>query len=92
MIAGIQRLWGDNGTGGWQIADPVESFDPLDYASDPEAGGKDFVRRVNEQAAMTDDDAENLVRPVVDDLFKRLEADVMPYLREYIEFARAHAK
>jgi hypothetical protein len=92
MIAGIQRLWGDNGPGAWQIPDPVESFNPLDYASDPEAAGHEFVRRVNEQAAMTEEDAEKLVRPVVDDLFKRLEADVMPYLLEYIEFTRAHAK
>ena len=92
MIEGIQRLWGDNGTGGWQIPDPVESFNPLDYASDPEAGGHEFVRRVNEQAALTEEDAEKLVRPVVDDLFKRLEADVMPYLLEYIEFARTHTK
>jgi len=50
------------------------------------------VRRVNEQAALTEEDAEKLVRPVVDDLFKRLEADVMPYLLEYIEFARTHTK
>lgn len=92
MIAGIQRLWGDNGSGGWQIADPVESFNPLDYAGDPEAGGREFVRRVNEQAAMTEEEAERLVHPVVDALFKRLEADVMPYLLEYIEFVRVNRK
>ena len=89
MVAGIECLWGDNGTGAWQIPDPVESFNPLDYASNPEAAGHEFVRRVNQQAAMTEEDAERLVRPVGDDLFKRLEADVMPYLLEYIEFARA---
>ena len=92
MIAGIECLWGDNGTGAWNIPDPVESFDPLEYVSDPEAGGREFVRRVNEQAAMTEEDAQKLVHPVVDDLFKRLEADVMPYLLEYIEFTRTHAK
>ncbi|MBI5275970.1 MAG: hypothetical protein HY854_05865 [Burkholderiales bacterium] len=92
MIAGAQRLWGDKGTGAWQIPDPVESFNPLDYASNPEAAGHEFVRRVNQQAAMTAEEAEKLVRPVVDELFKRLEADVMPYLLEYIEFVRAHGK
>lgn len=90
MIQGIHRLWGDNGVGAWNIPDPVESFNPLEYAHNPEAAGSEFVRRVNLQAAMTEEDAEKLVRPVVDDLFKRLASDVMPYLLEYIEFARAH--
>ena len=77
MIAGIQRLWGDNGTAAWKIPDPVDSFEPLNYAGDPEAGGKEFVRRVNEQAAMTKEDAKRLVRPVVEQLFERLESDVI---------------
>lgn len=85
IIEGIHRLWEDNGPGAWKIPDPVESFDPLDYASDPEAGGKEFVRRVSEQAAMTEEDAEKRVRPLVEDLFKRLASDVMPYLLEYVE-------
>lgn len=89
MIAGIECLWGDNGIGAWNIADPVESFNPLDYANNPDAAGHEFVSRVNQQAAMTEEEAEKLVRPVVDELFKRLDANVMPYLREYIEFTRA---
>ncbi|NPC58149.1 hypothetical protein [Caenimonas soli] len=91
MIAGIQRLWGDNGVGAWNIPDPVEAFNPLEYSHDPEAGGREFARRVNLQAALTEEDAEKLVRPVVDDLFKRLASDVMPYLLEYLEFTRTQA-
>jgi hypothetical protein len=92
MIAGIQRLWDDNGTGGWQIPDPVESFNAMDYADDPEAGGMEFVRRVKEQAALTEEDAEKLVRPVVEDLFEKLQTHVMPYLLEYVAFARSRAQ
>lgn len=84
MVAGVQRLWGDNGIGAWKIPDPVESFEASEFANEPAAGANDLIRRMKEQEQLSDADAENLVRPVVHDLVRRIDIIVMPYLMEYV--------
>ncbi len=84
---GIQRIWREQGTGGYEIQDPVSSFRAIDY-QDKVVAAAEFARRCKLQSEMTEAEAMQLVMPPVEDLFENLKIHVIPYLREYAVHAQ----
>lgn len=93
VIAGVQRLWGEQGVGAWEVPDPMSTFRAIDHAGrdgkDIKAALKEMERRMNEEKKMTETDGEKFVAPLVDDLLDKLEKYAIPYLRMYVERATA---
>lgn len=87
-VWGIEGVWGGNASMMFDIPTPTSTFRAIDYKGDMNAAVNEKLRRLALEDAMTDEECEKLVAPVVDDLFAKLEQYVIPYLRKYAEYAR----